>query len=381
MKKIIGLGGVTERFPTGRNVAQQELWVAAYRFEESAKAKWIDWISGFEELKKKIEELTKEISELQGELWTLRENREKILTLKQRMVEAFQFFIERSLTIGKGALTIARLVDPTIPTRTVEADLKKRISSAEFRWSLIEFVEKMTDATFQKISKAVKESQSTDLASDFWVFEQNRTYFASRKDELDTIEADIKAKDGEIQDAKVRKSTVEGTYNELKPLYDTLKQKEWSANLRTWASRTLAITLWGVATALALSTTGAPEKAPQISGGGQTVAWARNTAPSVGQPNAWHQVVLSGNLLQISPNTWGVNNAFPWKNGKYQVEINGDITTWASGTLTYRIGSSPKASMPITLKEGLNMLTTPTGERLSIVIVRSWNGASLSVLD
>lgn len=211
MKKITGLGGVTEKYPTGRNVAEQELWVAVYLFEESAKLKWVNWVPGFEELKKQIDELTKEMSKLQGELWTLQEGREKILSLQRRMVEAFQSFMERALTIGKGSLAIARLVDPTIGSRATEAEIQRRIKSDEFRWSLVAYVEKMTDTTFGKIAKAVSEAHSTDLAADFGKFEQLRKNFAWKKDELETLKSDINTKKWEIQEVQVKKWGIEGT--------------------------------------------------------------------------------------------------------------------------------------------------------------------------
>lgn len=376
MAKLVGLGGITEKAPTGRNVAQQQLWVAVYKFDESAKLKGVAWVTWFLELEKKIAKIMKEIAKLQGELGGLEVRRDSIIELRRKMAEAFQDFMNGVLRIGRWSLSIIKLVDPTFPDDASRVDIDWKIADPLFQGIVYNYAQNMTNETFADVENAVREGSSVDFSRTFGKFTNLRNAFSQVSGDLPEIESNIEEKQWEIRTKDGEKAWIEGSYNELKPLYDDVKKLESSANLRTGASRLLWATGGAAALALAATSYVAPQGAAQ--------PHVARTPNAVNQnPNVllWHQVSLNGNIIQVNPNSTQTGNAYPGNIWIYKLNVRGDITQWATGTLKYQLGNNSIVSMPITLINGINQVQLVWGPQISIQIVTSGNSVVLKIID
>lgn len=375
MTKITGLGGITEKLPTGRNVAEQKLWVAVHIFDEAANLKGVAWVPWFLELEEKIGKIMKEIANLQWELWGLENKRDVIIELLRKMAEAFLEFINGALRIGRWSLSIIKLVDPNFPDDLSKADIAWKLADPLFQDNLYNFANTITDLSFTALETAVQESSSMDFSKTFGKFRNLRNAFVRVSGDLPKIEWDIETKNWEIRTKEGEKAWIEGSYNELKPLYNEMKKLERSANLRTGASRLLWAT--GGAAAIALSSWYiAPHSVsqPQLTGATNTINQSSNVLP-------WHQVWLNGNIIQVSPNATQTGNAYVGGSWTYQLNVSGNISQWASGTLKYKLWTNIPVNLPIKLINGINQVQLVWGPQITISIVTSWNSVSLTIQD
>ena len=373
MAKIFGLGGATEKI-TWRNPAQQKLGVAMEKFNSAATLKGVDGIPGYEDLKRKIDTIMSELAKLQGDLWDLERKRDTIIQLETKMAEAFQQFMLSVMRIGSGGIAIVKLVEPTFNDNPSKAELDAKIADPVFIWSLLTFAKEMTDVTFSDIETTVKSTQSIDFSKAFGSFTKVREAFTKVKSDIPKIEADISTKRGEITGREADKAIIEGTYNELKPLYDTLKKLESSWNLRTGVSRIVNMLVWAwVATSIAVSGVANFNKSTSKLSTNQSIN-SQNTANT--SSLLGHQISLAGNTISISPANG--NGAYLINGNGYQLNISGDITTGATGTLNYKLAWWTILSQNISnVKNGINLIILPGGKEIKVIIA----GTQVSITE
>jgi hypothetical protein len=296
MSKLIGVGGTTESI-TKRNPTQRKLWVAIDAFEKEATALGIAGVPGYEALLKEIIKLAEEISKKYGEKWQKERERAEIIALEERFANAFVDFAKGIMRISGKWVEIIRVIDPTLPQSTTEADIQTKLADEAFIAALKENAKNMDDTTIATLKQKVNEAGSVDFSKLFTLFESLFSRYKTEKPKLVWLESDIERLGKEIIELEANKATKESIRDKLDPLYRDMKTLEAQWNKTTAISRIVNMAAGAVlATGLALGSWVMKQSSPSAPGVSQTVAAVANT---------WNTITASGHT--ITNNNWVIS--------------------------------------------------------------------------
>jgi hypothetical protein len=302
MTKLIGIGGRTEAI-TKRNPTQRQLWVAVERFETEATALWVSGIPGYEALEKVIQDIEKEISKLQWEKWDKERVRAEIIALENRLADAYVDFAKGVMRISGKWIEIVRLLDPTLPASTTEADLQTKLADTVFLSGLRESAKTLTDASVADIAAKLDEASSVDFSTLFASLKQFHIRYQTEKPKLQQIEKDIEKLTEDITKKNTDRANKTGIKSKLEPLYEEMKKLDKKGLITTVLSRFANAT----AGALLLATISAGSGAMK-----QNAPTLPTISPVISAPNnqnttivSWHTIVNNNGVFEIMP----ANNA------------------------------------------------------------------------
>jgi hypothetical protein len=303
MPKLIGIGGFTE-WMTKRNPTQRKLWVAVDAFEESARTFWINGIPEYESLAKKIVQIASEISELQGEKWSKEQEKADIIALKQRLSDTFVEFAKTVLQATGKWIEIVRLIDPTLPSSTTEADIQLLLNNKDFIVSLENQAKSLDDTLMASLKTKVDALKITEFSTLFSYLEQLQAGLKTEEPKLAQIESDIEKLTANIRDKNNAKSEKELTKSKLDRLYMKMKKLEAKGNTSTAISRIVNMAAGAVlATGIAFGSWVMKQDSPSAPATSKAISGAANTQNSVIVP--WHVITNNNGILSIVPsNQW-----------------------------------------------------------------------------